>query len=590
MRYPENQRKSRSCVILVATVLVSMALLSGCSNDALDPTQIGRFRPVPVVNVILDSLGVADEPNPVYAGAEDPLPQDIIEYDQDYVFGTGDIVRISIYELRQGGVPFVNDYIVTETGNISIPDVGVIRASGLTEVELEQEIKNILSPTILLDPSVTVTLIQSQSKLFSIYGNGVGRPGRYEIPRKNFRLSEAVALAGGVAEFNVTYIYITRHISGEERTFEQTVIPAERTIEPSAPQAPERTPEKPVSNQPAKAEPKPQAQDEAIKEINPEAAEIKTISPEDQAPETEESPDQTPAVNPEDEMLEMIAPYVKNTSSQAPIIYTSEMASYDTPARGDGSLDTLALLQAAEMDGARIEWQFQDGKWVPVKVGEGATAPESAPAAPQETQPQEQAQRTLPDQAVPLGERLPSGFGWEDIGTGGVQTRVIRIPVDSLVSGDPRYDIILKSGDSISVPVDLIGEFWVMGNVNAQGPITLTGRPMTLKMAIASAGGLGPLAWPSKVEVIRRIGRNKEEIVMVDLEKIAKGQQPDFFIKPYDLINVGTHGISRWLAVLRNAFRAEYGFGFTYSRNFAVEDFGNRIGPKWEWSDITDIF
>jgi polysaccharide export outer membrane protein len=59
----------------------------------------------------------------------------------------------------------------------------------------------------------------------------------------------------------------------------------------------------------------------------------------------------------------------------------------------------------------------------------------------------------------------------------------------------------------------------------------------------------------------------------VDLDKIAKGLQPDFFIKPFDYINVGTSGTSRWLAQLRNAFRATYGFGFIYDRNFATFDF-----------------
>ena len=34
---------------------------AGCGNKLLDPTQIGRFRPTPAVNVILDSLGVAEE-------------------------------------------------------------------------------------------------------------------------------------------------------------------------------------------------------------------------------------------------------------------------------------------------------------------------------------------------------------------------------------------------------------------------------------------------------------------------------------------------------------------------------------------------
>jgi protein involved in polysaccharide export with SLBB domain len=141
---------------------------------------------------------------------------------------------------------------------------------------------------------------------------------------------------------------------------------------------------------------------------------------------------------------------------------------------------------------------------------------------------------------------------------------------------------VIRAGDTIYVPVDIIGEFSITGNVNLGGFFNMTGRPMTLKMAIAAAGGLGPLAWPKRCEVIRRIGENKEEIVMVDLDKIASGEQPDFFIKPNDLIRVGTHPTARWRAVLRNAFRATWGFGFIYDRNFADRDFGtSRPIPDW---------
>jgi len=82
------------------------------------------------------------------------------------------------------------------------------------------------------------------------------------------------------------------------------------------------------------------------------------------------------------------------------------------------------------------------------------------------------------------------------------------------------------------------------------------------------------VAWPKKVEVVRRIGKNKEVTVLVDLNKIAKGLQPDFFIKQNDWINVGTHAASQPLAVLRNAFRATTGFGFIYDRNFSQESRG----------------
>ncbi len=49
---------------------------------------------------------------------------------------------------------YVNDYVVTETGRISIPDVVLVRAAGLTEAQLEQEISDILSPSIIKIPSV----------------------------------------------------------------------------------------------------------------------------------------------------------------------------------------------------------------------------------------------------------------------------------------------------------------------------------------------------------------------------------------------------------------------------------------------------
>ena len=69
-----------------------------------------------------------------------------------------------------------------------------------------------------------------------------------------------------------------------------------------------------------------------------------------------------------------------------------------------------------------------------------------------------------------------------------------------------------------------------------------------------------------------------------DLDKIAKGIQPDFFIKPNDLINVGTHVISWYLYELRTAFRGSYGFNFSYNRNFADNDFNGAV------VDFVDLF
>jgi len=594
------------CLVLIACLGLSFV---GCDNKVLDPTQIGRFRPTPAVNVILDSLGVAEETPVAWENAEAPRQEDIIAVQGDYRLRGGDLVRISIFELFQEGAPVVNDYVVSESGKISIPEVGVVQAAGLTETQLEEEIRQILSPAILKKPSITVTLMNSQQRTYSILGNGVPQPGRYPIPRYDFRLSDALATAGGPMQFNVSHIYIARPREMTDVESEDgLLIPGAdelELIEPGGGEASGLNPAVPANSS------------ETLRTVLPR----EVPSPSEPAERYEL----------EREMLDLIAPSAKNEwpssakivtppggdRTEMPTVSASVMpggfrllvpgedAQKKSP-RGAQRIVTPSEFgdsKAAEPSKAarprgRVEWVFQNGKWVPISVESGEEAA-TRTAEPQESEttdsPGEQPPSGAiewvlregrwmpktkdvpgPTQSDPVPDRTGMGptldrpVEAERQAAG--QTRLIRVPADQLLAGDARYNIVIKPGDTVFVPVDIIGEFCITGNVNQSGFIGITGRPMTLKMAIAAAGGLGPLAYPKHCEVIRRIGENREEIVMVDLDKIASGEQPDFFIKPNDLINVGTHPTSRWRAVLRNAFRAAYGFGFVYDRNFAYSD------------------
>src|SRR5512146_2482605 len=102
-------------VVLLAVCALGMGL-AGCNPKTLDPSQIGRFRPTPAVNVILNSLGVAEESPVAWENAQEPRPEDIGAVKADYALRPGDIVRISIFELYQEGAIVVNDYTVSETG------------------------------------------------------------------------------------------------------------------------------------------------------------------------------------------------------------------------------------------------------------------------------------------------------------------------------------------------------------------------------------------------------------------------------------------------------------------------------------------
>jgi len=147
---------------------------------------------------------------------------------------------------------------------------------------------------------------------------------------------------------------------------------------------------------------------------------------------------------------------------------------------------------------------------------------------------------------------------------------VIRINVNELKEGNPKYNIVIRAGDVINIPNIEPGEFYMYGHVGRPGVYSLTGRKVTLKQALAAAGGLDAVAIPRRCDLVRRIGPNQEVTVQVDLTRIFDGEQPDIFLKPNDFINVGTDAVAPFLAVTRNAYRASYGWGFVYDRNYYI--------------------
>ena len=613
-------KNSTICVIF----LVFLVFCSGCGNKFFDPTQVGRFSDKPAINIILDTLGVAEEmPIAWEVGGEEPSVFDLTPMENDYTFMSGDIIRISIYELLGQNGQYERDCVVTETGKISIPEVGVVEVTNLTETQLEDEIKRILSPNILRDPLVTVTLISSSQRTFSILGEGVPAPGRYVKPRHNFRLTDALAMAGGPRQYNVSYIYVSRIvddkqqgpgyskqgydlknikpvITGAERRIPQSLTnsnnknrwPASKVVVSSTEMIQERSSSKlplgfidsrinqqkrlnsrniwQLSNMPSESDsPQVSAQD-ILKRLSQRTGTVSEnsspgrIDVERNAPTYDSQLPNEPMINrsvTQENRLSTSAGIASQQQSKMESLNTRESSQIEWVFR-DGkwvSVPTGATKPTErETSEQGVEWIFENGRWTPVQLDSSKNIERGV-----------QTRQDVPSTSISQ-QKTTQDIGWIEPRA---RTRLIRIPTEELLSGDERYNIVIKPGDTIFVPVDVIGEFYIYGNVNRVGPITMTGRPMTLKQAIAAAGGLGPLAWPKRCEVVRRIGKNKEEVVSVDLDKIFSGEQPDFFIKPHDFINVGTHATARWRAILRNAFRATYGFGFVYDRNFADRDF-----------------
>jgi polysaccharide biosynthesis/export protein len=147
--------------------------------------------------------------------------------------------------------------------------------------------------------------------------------------------------------------------------------------------------------------------------------------------------------------------------------------------------------------------------------------------------------------------------------------RIIRVPIDQLRQyGELKYNVVIRPNDMIIVPDPVQGVYYMGGHVARMGVYSLSGQKVTLKQAWISAGGADDFAMPYRTEVIRRIGSNREVCVRINLGDILAMQQPDIYLKPNDVVYVGTHLIAPFLAAIRNSFRLTYGAGFLYDRNF----------------------
>lgn len=206
-----------------------LALLAGFSTAGcewksfLDPSELvdpeegnlleadGRVRPR--VQTILTDLDMGlERPDEAFAGARDVQARDLQVTVEDYRVGPRDLLRITIANYPNEGQSTPEGYTVTETGQISLPDIGQLSVVGLTENEVKGVVENAFREAgILIDPSVSVLVVDAYGRVFSLMG-AVGQAGRYQILKSDFRMLDALSLAGGVGDYRSTsqYAYIIR--------------------------------------------------------------------------------------------------------------------------------------------------------------------------------------------------------------------------------------------------------------------------------------------------------------------------------------------------------------------------------------------
>jgi polysaccharide export outer membrane protein len=112
----------------------------------------------------------------------------------DYRLGTGDVLHIIVYQ----NPDLTLDARLSDSGFISFPLLGALKVGGLTVGETEALIANGLKKgDFVKNPQVTVVITQVRGSQVSVLGQ-VNRPGRYPLEQAQTRLSDVLALAGGI--------------------------------------------------------------------------------------------------------------------------------------------------------------------------------------------------------------------------------------------------------------------------------------------------------------------------------------------------------------------------------------------------------
>ncbi len=112
--------------------------------------------------------------------------------DSEYRLGFGDKIKIQVYE--EPDLSF--ELTIDGSGGFTYPYLKKIQLTGKTIQELEKEITEGLASKVLVDPQVTILLIEYRP--FSI-GGEVAKPGSYPY-EPGLTLIKAINLAGGTTK------------------------------------------------------------------------------------------------------------------------------------------------------------------------------------------------------------------------------------------------------------------------------------------------------------------------------------------------------------------------------------------------------
>jgi protein involved in polysaccharide export with SLBB domain len=508
-----------------------------------DPTSQGYYKPTPTTIPILDRIDIIEDSVALQHYSK-VTNADLMPSDLTYKIATGDTIDLEIYGLYQTGRHYPVTRRVDQAGHLRIPEIGDVLIAGLTAQAAQDVITAELGKRVMTHPSVQLEVLDHTGFRYTIYGE-IGGGGLFTLQNPDMRLVDVLALAGGVPQ-STQNIYIIRQLPMSD-----SVLPMWNRSNNSGNSKQPRTTKTPPLSQKDNAVPTINIED-LINQLDVGTPPASVPTPVEEQPSNESNIDalieQLDIGDTTSEQGHTVSPGIIQTGNHelididdiVPPKHTTSVPAHLIPV----DIDEILTQAPKETTDSAYIYVPESDSWIAVNTATNKNVTKKS------TQKKKDTSKIL--------------------------ERIIEIPWNKLKQGDSSYNIVIRPDDRIYVKGAPLGNLYIRGEVARPGVYDYprTGRKITLSEFITSAGDLGPIAVPEKVSLTRRLGDNSQATVTLNYAAIIQRTEPDIFLKPNDHISIGTNWGATPIAIIRNGFRATYGFGFLLDRNFGNDVFG----------------
>lgn len=192
--------------ILLPLLLAAVLMAAGCSSKK---TVLPYFQDLPSEGM-LEPMAYLPTIQP-----DDQLQISVSSADPTLtaMFNLPEVNPATHPVLESTSQPKLLNYTVDSQGYITMPQIGKVRAAGLTVEQLQQELVQKIS-RLVADPQVTVIM----ANFTVVVAGEVKQPQTVRVPRNRFTILEALSAAGDMTEYGErSNVLLIRETDGERQ-------------------------------------------------------------------------------------------------------------------------------------------------------------------------------------------------------------------------------------------------------------------------------------------------------------------------------------------------------------------------------------